>query len=100
MSTTVRSDFRYSKDAFGQDANIGDIIIRAVGSYLVMSYILGFTKNGIYVSENDKRHYYSNAGLEEHNSKKYLRYITFKIIEKNSVIPEILLPLCYLNQMK
>lgn len=99
MSTIAGSDFRYKQDDFGEDANVGDIIVRAAGGYLIMSYILGFTKNGIYVSQSGKRNHYTNTNLADHNSRKYMRYINFKIVEKNSVIPEILLPLCYLNQM-
>ena len=72
MSTIAESDFRYKQDDFGEDANVGDIIIRAAGGYLIMSYILGFTKNGIYVSQNDKRNYYTNTNLVGHNSKKYI----------------------------
>ena len=41
-----------------------------------------------------------NTPVEQHNSKRYLRYISFKVIEKQKVIPDILKPFCYFHQIR
>lgn len=99
MNTTVKNnEFVYKKDHWGEEADIGDIIVYSGGSQLHTGYILGFTKNGIYISTLDGLSWKSHL-LINHNSRKYFRYICFKIVEKNTEIPEALKPFCYFHQM-
>ena len=99
MSMTVKNDgFLYKKDHWGEEADIGDVIVYSKGSLLYTGYILGFTKSGIYVSTVDGIPWKSHL-LRNHNSRKYFRYICFKIVDKNTEIPEALKPFCYFHQM-
>ena len=101
--TATNKPYHFSKDKFNDDANVGDIIAYASGGTLCLAQILGFTPNGIYIStcHNKNRTYNMiNTPVEQHNSKRYLRYISFKVIEKQKVISDILKPFCYFHQMK
>ena len=102
MSTIAKNKFKYSVDDFGTEVNVGDIIVYASGGQLYIGQVLGFTELAIYVSEYKKLHdkwKYRNLGISEHNSKRYYRYLSFKVIEKNAPISELLKPYCYFHQM-
>lgn len=102
MSTIAKNKFKYSVDSFGTEVNVGDIIVYASGGTLYISQVLGFTELAIYVSEYKKprdKWKYRNLGISEHNSKRYHRHLSFKVIEKNAPISELLKPHCYFHQM-
>ena len=102
MSMIAKNKFKYSVDSFGTEVNVGDIIVYASHSTLYIGQVLGFTELAIYVSEYKKPHdkwKYRNLGISEHNSKRYYRYLSFKVIEKNAPISELLKPHCYFHQM-
>ena len=95
--------FDKDKDSFGDEVDIGDIIAYASGGTLCVAQVLGFTPMGIYISTDyDKNRNYNRiwTPLDQHNSKRYLRYLSFKVIEKQRVIPDILKPFCYFHQMR
>ena len=103
MTAKSNSSFDKGKDSFGDDVDIGDIIAYASGGTLCVAQVLGFTPNGIYIStdyNNTMKYNRIMAPIDQHNSKRYLRYISFKVIEKQKVIPDILKPFCYFHQMK
>lgn len=103
MSTIAKNKFQYSVDSFGTEVNVGDIIVYASGGTLYISQVLGFTELAIYVSVYKKpnnRWRYRNLDISEHNSKKYYRWLSFKVIEKNVPISELLKPYCYFHQMQ
>lgn len=103
MIAKSNSSFKKSKDAFGDTVDIGDIIAYASGGTLCVAQVLGFTPMGIYISTHydEKRRYNRiNSPVEQHDSKRYLRYISFKVIEKQKVIPDILKPFCYFHQIR
>ena len=103
MTAKSNSSFKKSKDAFGDTVDIGDIIAYASGGTLCVAQVLGFTPNGIYIStyyNKTRNHNNICAPIDQHNSKRYLRYISFKVIEKQKVIPDILKPFCYFHQMR
>ena len=94
--------YRLSKDSFNDDVNIGDIIAYASGGTLCVAQVLGFTPNGIYIStdyDNTMKYNRINTPVEQHNSKRYLRYISFKVIEKQKAISDELKPFCYFHQI-
>ena len=94
--------YRLSKDSFNDDVNIGDIIAYASGGTLCVAQVLGFTPMGIYISTchiKNRKYNIIHTPIDEHNSKRYLRYISFKVIEKQKVIPDVLKPFCYFHQM-
>lgn len=102
MNTTAKNKFKYSVDSFGTEVNVGDIIVYASSGTLYIGQVLGFTELAIYVSEYKKpsiRWSYRNLNISEHNSKKYCRWLSFKVIEKNAPISELLKPYCYFHQM-
>lgn len=84
-------------DINGDKINIGDIIGYVRGNGLVKAYLLGFTKRGFYVSIEKDRYYSSN--LDCHNDKKYTQYLSCILIERNTIIPEILIPHCKMAQI-
>ena len=95
--------YRLSKDSFNDDVNIGDIIAYASGGTLCVAQVLGFTPMGIYISTchiKNRKYNIIHTPIDEHNSKRYLRYISFKVIEKQKVIPDVLKPFCYFHQMR
>ena len=96
-SMIVKSNY-YREDDFGQEANIGDIIVYTERNYLNIAYILGFTEKGMYISFSED-HYQE---LNKQTERRYLlmRFHKFKVLEKNNVIPDILKPFCYFHQMK
>ena len=101
--TATNKPYHFSKDSFNDDANIGDIIAYASGGTLCLAQILGFTPNGIYISTchiKNRTYNMINTPVEQHNSKRYLRYISFKVIEKQKPISDELKPFCYFHQMK
>ena len=101
--TATNKPYHFSKDSFNDDANVGDIIAYASGGTLCLAQILGFTPNGIYISTchiKNRTYNMINTPVDQHNSKRYLRYISFKVIEKQKVIPDILKPFCYFHQMR
>ena len=101
--TATNKPYNFSKDSFNDDANVGDIIAYASGGTLCLAQILGFTPNGIYISTchiKNRTYNMINTPVEQHNSKRYLRYISFKVIEKQKVIPDILKPFCYFHQIR
>ena len=103
MIVKSNSSFKKSKDSFGDEVDIGDIIAYASGGTLCVAQVLGFTPNGIYISTHyDKtRNYHRNyTSVDQHNSKRYLRWISFKVIEKQKAIPDILKPFCYFHQIR
>lgn len=103
MTAKSNSSFYKSKDSFGDDVDIGDIIAYASGGTLCLAQVLGFTPNGIYIStwhHKNRRYNMINTPVDQHNSKRYLRYISFKVIEKQKVIPDILKPFCYFHQIR
>ena len=103
MTAKSNSSFYKSKDSFGDDVDIGDIIAYASGGTLCIAQVLGFTPNGIYISTDyNKTMKYNRimSPIDQHNSKRYLRYISFKVIEKQKVIPDILKPFCYFHQIR
>ena len=103
MIAKSNSSFDKNKDSFGDNVDIGDIIAYASGGTLCLAQVLGFTPNGIYISTchiKNRTYNMINTPVEQHNSKRYLRYISFKVIEKQKVIPDILKPFCYFHQMK
>ena len=94
--------YRLSKDNFNDDVNIGDIIAYASGGTLCVAQVLGFTPNGIYISTDyDKNRKYNRiySPIDYHNSKRYLRYLSFKVIEKQKAISDELKPFCYFHQI-
>ena len=100
--TAKNKPYHLSKDSFNDDANIGDIIAYASGGTLCLAQILGFTPMGIYISTHydEKRGYNRiNSPIEQHDSRRYLRWISFKVIEKQKAIPDVLKPFCYFHQM-
>ena len=102
MNMIAKNKFKYSVDSFGTEVNVGDIIVYATHSTLYIGQVLGFTELAIYVSEYEKpniRWRYRNLSISEHNSKRYYRYLSFKVIEKNVPISELLKPYCYFHQM-
>ena len=103
MIAKSNSSFDKGKDSFGDEVDIGDIIAYASGGTLCIAQVLGFTPNGIYISTDyNKTMKYNRimAPIDQHNSKRYLRYISFKVIEKQKVIPDILKPFCYFHQIR
>ena len=103
MIAKSNSSFDKGVDSFGDDVDIGDIIAYASGGTLCIAQVLGFTPNGIYISTNhheNRRYNMINTPVKQHNSKRYLRYISFKVIEKQKVIPDILKPFCYFHQIR
>ena len=105
MNMTAKSNSSFDKDtdSFGDRVDIGDIIAYASGGTLCVAQVLGFTPNGIYIStdyNNTMKYNRIMTPIDQHNSKRYLRYISFKVIEKQKVIPDILKPFCYFHQMK
>lgn len=102
MNTTAKNKFKYGVDDFGTEVNVGDIIVYASSGTLYIGQVLGFTKLAIYVSEYKYPNHkwaYKNTDLSEHNSKRYYRWLSFKVIEKNVPISELLKPHCYFHQM-
>ena len=104
MNMTAKSNSAFDKgiDSFGDEVDIGDIIAYASGGTLCVAQVLGFTPMGIYIStchHETRRYNMINRPVEQHNSKRYLRYISFKVIEKQKVIPDILKPFCYFHQI-
>jgi len=102
MSTIAKNKFKYSVDSFGTEVNVGDIIVYASGGTLYISQVLGFTELAIYISDYKKPNNnwsFRNFNISEHNSKKYCRWLSFKVIEKNAPISELLKPYCYFHQM-
>lgn len=103
MIAKSNSSFKRSEDSFGDKVDIGDIIAYASGGTLCVAQVLGFTPMGIYLSTHyDKtRNYNRNyTPVDEHNSKRYVRWLSFKVIEKQRVIPDILKPFCYFHQIR
>ena len=103
MTAKSNSSFDKDTDSFGDRVDIGDIIAYASGGTLCVAQVLGFTPNGIYISTDyDKNRNYNRicTPVDQHNSKRYLRYISFKVIEKQKVIPDILKPFCYFHQIR
>ena len=105
MNMTAKSNSSFDKDtdSFGDRVDIGDIIAYASGGTLCVAQVLGFTPKGIYISTDyDKNRKYNRlyTPVEQHNSKRYLRWLSFKVIEKQKVIPDILKPFCYFHQMR
>ena len=103
MTAKNNSSFNKGKDAFGDEVDIGDIIAYASGGTLCVAQVLGFTPMGIYIStdyNNTLKYNRINAPVELHNSRRYLRWLSFKVIEKQKVIPDILKPFCYFHQMR
>ena len=103
MIAKSNSSFDKDTDSFGDEVNIGDIIAYASGGTLCVAQVLGFTPNGIYISTDyNKTMKYNRirTPVDQHNSKRYLRYISFKVIEKQKVIPDILKPFCYFHQIR
>ena len=103
MTAKNNSSFKKSKDSFGDEVDIGDIIAYASGGTLCVAQVLGFTPNGIYISTDyDKIRDYNrpHTPVDQHNSKRYLRWLSFKVIEKQRVIPDILKPFCYFHQIR
>ena len=105
MNMTAKNNLHFDKDkdSFGDEVDIGDIIAYASGGTLCVAQVLGFTPMGIYISTDyDKNRNYNRiwTPLDQHNSKRYLRYLSFKVIEKQRVIPDILKPFCYFHQMR
>ena len=105
MNMTAKSNSSFDKDtdSFGDRVDIGDIIAYASGGTLCVAQVLGFTPNGIYISTDyNKAMEYNRikTPVNQHNSKRYLRYISFKVIEKQKVIPDILKPFCYFHQIR
>ena len=107
MIAKSNSSFKKSEDSFGDEVDIGDIIAYASGGTLCVAQVLGFTPNGIYISTHyGKTRSYNRSynriytPVDEHNSKRYLRYLSFKVIEKQRVIPDILKPFCYFHQIR
>lgn len=88
----------HEKDIVGEQVDIGDIVVYARQSILYSGYVLGLTSMGIYISENSRK--WNDFDVSFHDKKKYYRYLSFKIIKKNTYIPEQLRPLCNFNQMK
>lgn len=82
------------RDKFGQEASVGDIIIYAICSEVKKAYILGFTPMGIYISNS------VYDSIEKHDCKKYYRYLSYAVIEKNTIIPKALEKYCYFHQME
>lgn len=89
-----------NKDINGNNIEIGDVVIRPSNSFLVKSYVLGFTKGGNAIL-SCKRTMYSNSktahvdqtgynDLSSHNGKQTPPYGwgQMLIIEKNAEIPE------------
>ena len=102
MNMIAKNKFKYSVDDFGTEVNVGDIIVYASHGSLYIGQVLGFTELAIYVSEYKKpnaRWPYRNTNISKHNSKKYCRWISFKVVEKNVPISELLKPHCYFHQM-
>ena len=58
------------------------------------AYILGFTPLGIYISNS------IYDSIEKHDCKKYYRYLSYAVIEKNTIIPKALEKYCYFHQME
>ena len=103
MIAKSNSSFDKDTDSFGDRVDIGDIIAYASGGTLCVAQVLGFTPNGIYISTDyNKAMKYNRimTPIDQHNSKRYLRYISFKVIEKQKVIPDILKPFCYFHQIR
>ena len=103
MIVKSNSSFKKSKNSFGDEVDIGDIIAYASGGTLCVAQVLGFTPKGIYISTdyNKTRNYNSIYGpVDQHNSKRYMRWLSFKVIEKQRVIPDILKPFCYFHQIR
>ena len=101
--TATNKPYNFSKDSFNDDVNVGDIIAYASNGTLCLAQVLGFTPNGIYISTchiKNRTYNMINTPVEQHNSKRYLRYISFKVIEKQKVIPDILKPFCYFHQIR
>lgn len=102
MNIIAKNKFRYDVDDFGTKVNVGDIIVYASGGQLYIGQVLGFTKLAIYVSDykSPKNKWrYRNLNISEHNSKRYYQWLSFKVIEKNVPISELLKPYCYFHQM-
>ena len=102
MSMIAKSKFKFNVDSFGTEVNVGDIIVYASGGTLYISQVLGFTELAIYISDYKKPNIkwsFRNLNISEHNSKKYYRWLSFKVIEKNAPISELLKPHCYFHQM-
>ena len=92
--------YRLSKDSFNDDVNIGDIIAYASGGTLCVAQVLGFTPMGIYISTHYTGKYnIINAPFDQHNSNRYLRWLSFKVIEKQKAISDELKPFCYFHQI-
>ena len=104
MNMTAKSNSSFDKDtdSFGDRVDIGDIIAYASGGTLCVAQVLGFTPMGIYISTchiKNRKYNIIHTPIDEHNSKRYLRYISFKVIEKQKVIPDVLKPFCYFHQI-
>lgn len=102
MNMIAKNKFKYSVDSFGTEVNVGDIIVYASAGQLYIGQVLGFTELAIYVSEYknpNNKWSYRNLNISEHNSKRYYRYLSFKVIEKNVPISELLKPYCYFHQI-
>ena len=96
MNTIVKNEI----DSFGKEAFVGDLIIYAIHSELRIGIILKFTPCSIVISTSSfwKRSY----NWKEHDIKKYRRknWFSFKVLEENVEIPQILLPYCNFNQIR
>lgn len=102
MNMIAKNKFKYSVDSFGTEVNVGDIIVYASGGTLYIGQVLGFTELAIYVSEYknpNKRWRYRTLDISAHNSTRYHRWLSFKVIEKNVPIFESLKQYCYFHQM-
>ena len=103
MTAKSNSSFDKSKDSFGDKVDIGDIIAYASNGTLCVAQVLGFTPMGIYLSSyynQNGRYHRPNIPVDQHNSKRYLRWLSFKVIEKQKIIPDILKPFCYFHQIR
>lgn len=96
MNTIVKNEI----DSFGKEAFVGDLIIYATHSELRIGIILKFTPCSIVVSNSSI--WKNNYNWKEHNIKKYVRkdWFSFKVLEENVEIPQILLPYCNFNQIR
>ena len=102
MNMTAKSNSSFDKDtdSFGDRVDIGDIIAYASGGTLCVAQVLGFTPMGIYISTHYTGKYnIINAPFDQHNSKRYLRWLSFKVIEKQKAISDELKPFCYFHQI-
>lgn len=78
--------------------NVGDIIVFSTGNRIAKAYVLGFTKMGMYIS-NCLNSNWSGQPLETHDGKKYKRWLSFMILERNKIIPDKLKHCCNLKQI-